>query len=521
MMKGVQPEAFIGVAQQMSLPSTVAKVSPGEVEPARVNIDTIGGVSGLTGVTDFAPQQLESMSPPLLEHGHEKILSVLTDKHLIKDQLNPKGPDIIVEAIDEMDGSAIVTLMSSIAKDQEWDQYLLSQVRQYVLSTMIDEAGNLAERIKNPVSRIQAYGVIMEEHLINENLSEIKAYRARVRLDLDKIENADIRARAILELGEKMANAGSESEPYDSMDRVADLSADSENPIEEASLIARLAVTKLRVGDQAGAKRDLQRAMNIAGRIPDLQQRISAFTSLAQRYYDVRNLTLASEILAEASIIAATRLEYEPRSVAFGKIALARAYVGDFDGARQAISNAAQGEAEQQLIAKIAEMLLGEDRYYEALSWMESLTDDVEYARLELRLSSALFYAGRRQEALNRMEQSSPRMQRIFEHSERGLLTSQYARLFARLGRPDLSERLFEDAEKVSEQLTGRKAQVNLALVALDRARVFQLWWAKEIVREELTDTVVRDPIDAEVLATERIIKNLLPEGLIVEPPEL
>ena len=62
---------------------------------------------------------------------------------------------------------------------------------------------------------------------------------------------------------------------------------------------------------------------------------------------------------------------------------------------------------------------------------MKSLEDEVEYSRLELRLSSALFYAGRSREALNRMEQSAPRMQRIYELSERGLLTSQYARFFS------------------------------------------------------------------------------------------
>ncbi|MBO6556274.1 MAG: hypothetical protein JJ921_07220 [Pseudomonadales bacterium] len=520
MMKGVQPDAFIGVAQQMSLPAPVARVSPGEVEPAAVNLDTIGGISGLTGMTDFKPAQLDSMSPPLLEHGHEKILSVLTDKQLIKDHLNPEGPDIIVEAIDEMDGSAIVTLMSSISRDQEWDQFLLSEVKQYVLNAQTEEAGKLAERIKNPVSRIRAFGAIMEEHLINENLSELKAYNARVRLDLDKIEDPDIRARSILEVGEQLADAGSENEPYDAMDRVAALAADSEDPKEEASLAGRLAVSKLRIGDQAGAKRDLQRAMNIAGRIPDLRERISAFTTIAQRYFDVRNVTLASEILAEASVIAATRLEHEPRSLAFGELAIARAYLGDVDGAMQALRNAGTGEAEQQLIAKIAEMLMGERRYYEALAWMESLNDEVEYARLELRLSSGLFYDGRRQEALNRMEQTAPRVQRIYEHSERGLLTSQYARFFARLGRQDKADQLFEDAEEVSEQLSGRKAQVNLALIALDRARIFQLAWAKEIVREELTDTVVKDPIDAEILVTERIVQNLLPEGLIIEPPE-
>lgn len=33
----------------------------------------------------------------------------------------------------------------------------------------------------------------------------------------------------------------------------------------------------------------------------------------------------------------------------------------------------------------------------------------------------------------------------------------------------------------------------------------------------EVTDTVVKDPIDTEILSTERIIKNLLPEGLYTE----
>ncbi|MBT7369705.1 MAG: hypothetical protein HN816_03600, partial [Gammaproteobacteria bacterium] len=219
-------------------------------------------------------------------------------------------------------------------------------------------------------------------------------------------------------------------------------------------------------------------------------------------------------------ILVASELEQQERSVAFGEIALAQGYLGDFVGARMSIDNASEGNAKQQLIAKVAESLIGDGRYYEALSWMESLENEVEYSRLELRLSSALYYEGRTREALNRMEQSAPRMQRIYELSERGLLTSQYARFFARLGREARSEELFVEAEKISEQLTGRKAQVNLALVALDRARVFQLHRAKEIIIDELTDSVVKDPIDTEILATERIIKNLLPEDLYMESAE-
>lgn len=518
MMKGVDPEKFIAAAGKMSLPATSAKISEGELQPAPVNIDTIGGVSGLQGISTFSSGELSEMSPPLLEHGHEEILSVLTEKRVIKDVLDPEGPDLIVDAIDEMDGSAIVGLMSSITKDQEWDQFLGSHVSLYLINGDIEAAGMLADRIKNPNVRIQAFGNIMVEHLLNENAADIKALKERVRLDLNKITDPDARARAILDLGRTLADAGSDSEPYDSIEIVSRMASEAGNPYEESFLTSRLAVAYLEIDDQVQAKRLLQKAMRLAGQLPDLERRLSAFSRIAQRYYDVRNNTLASEIISEASILAATQLEQQSRSVAFGEIALAQAYIGDFAGARISINNAAEGKGKQQLIAKVAESLIGERRYYEALAWMETLEDEVEYSRLELRLSSALFYGGRTMEALNRMEQSAPRMQRIYELSERGLLTSQYARFFSRLGREERSEQLFSEAEAISAQLTGRKAQVNLALVALDRARVFQLARAKEIIIDELTDTVVRDPIDTEVLATERVAKNLLPKELFEEP---
>lgn len=514
MMKGVEPEKFITAAGQTALPKTMAKMGEGEVEPVPVNVDTMGGVSGLQGRPAFAADELNEMAPPLLEHGHEGVLAVLTEKRVIKDVLNPEGPDLIVDAIDEMDGSAIVDLMSTISRDQEWDQFLLSHVKRYIMNDDLESAGRLCERIKNPAVRIEGFGAIIIEHLLNENIADIRSLDARVNLDLDKIEDPDTRAMVILKLGRQKAGAGSKTEPLDSMNRVNRMANDSEELFEEANLTSRLAVAYIKLDDKATAKRLLLKAMRLAGRMPDLSERISALTRIAQRYYDVRNTTLANEILSEASILAATELEPELRSVVFGEIAIAQAYLGDFDGARMSIDNAATGKGKQQLTAKIAENFIGNERYYEALSWMESLEDETEYSRLELRLSSALYYAGRTREALNRMEQSAPRMQRIYELSERGLLMSQYARFFWRFGREARAEQLFEEAEAISKQLVGRKSQVNMALVALDRARVFQLAKAKDMVINDLTDSVVKDPVDTEILATERIAKNLLPEGL-------
>lgn len=516
LMKGVQPEAFMAMAGNIQLPPPVAQLSPGEVQPAAVNLDTIGGVSGLQGLATFAPQDLTAMAPPLLEHGQETILAVLTEKQVITDALNPEA-DMVVEAIDEMDGSAIVNLMSEISKDQEWDQFLLSHVQQYVERGQIEEAARLADSIENAVVRIEAIGELMFYHQLNEAPSEVRVLNAQVRTNLEKIKDADARARVILELGERLAAAGSQSEPFESMDRVASMAADAQDPLEESYLNSRLAVAQMKAGDQAAAKRLLNKSVTLAARLPELSRRISAFTKLAQRYYDARNNTLASEILAEASVLAATELPYQARSVAFGEIALARAYMGDVPGARMAIDNAAEGEGKQQLIAKVAESLIGDGRYYEALAWMETLENEVEYSRLELRLSSALYYGGQVRDALNRMEQSAPRMQRIYELSERALLTSQYARFFSRLGQEDRSQEFFKDAEDISFQLQGRKGQVTLAMVALDRARVFQLGRAKAIIVDELTDSVVKDPVDTEIMAIERIAKNLLPEELFAE----
>ncbi|MBT4377648.1 MAG: hypothetical protein HOD26_02405 [Gammaproteobacteria bacterium] len=516
MMKGVNPEIFLDIASKMPPSVARAKLVPGEAEPALVNLETIGGISGLQGVSIFSADELQEMAPPLFEHGHDKILAVLPKKQFIKDKLNLAGSRIVVQAIDEMDGSAVVNLLSSVKQDQEWDQYLLSQVKQYILNANLEAADLLADRIRNPIVRINAFAGIMEEHQQRENPLAVKVLRARVDMDLVKIENPDARAKVILDLGQRMAAVGSPLEPAASISSVQRMVNESKEPLEKSALISWLAVAYMNAGDKEQARRLLRNAQKTAGQVALLNDRIFAFTKLAQRYYDVRNNTLASEILSEASVLAATKLAHQPRSVAFGRIALARAYIGDFVGTRESIDNAADGRGKQQLLVKVVEMLLVEQRFYEALSWMETLEDEVEYSRLELRLSSAFFYAGRTREALNRIEQSAPRMQRIYELSERGLLTSQYARFLARLGKSSRSEQLFEEAEAISKELTGRKSQINLGLVAVNRAKVFQLEKAREIVINELTDSVIREPIDIEVLVTERVIKNLLPEGTVV-----
>lgn len=58
MMKGADTAAFLTNAGKMAFPKQKAQLSPGEIELAAVNIDTIGRVSGMMGASSFAPTTL-------------------------------------------------------------------------------------------------------------------------------------------------------------------------------------------------------------------------------------------------------------------------------------------------------------------------------------------------------------------------------------------------------------------------------------------------------------------------------
>ena len=70
----------------------------------------------------------------------------------------------------------------------------MSQVKQYALNANLEAAVLLAGRIRNPIVRINAFAWMMEEYLLREDLLAVKGLRARVEIDLVKIENPDTRA---------------------------------------------------------------------------------------------------------------------------------------------------------------------------------------------------------------------------------------------------------------------------------------------------------------------------------------
>jgi ribosomal protein L37AE/L43A len=512
MMKGAEPEKFIAMAAKMQSAAAFAKPSPGDPGPAPVNIDTIGGISGLTGVAGFDPGELAAMSPLLLENRNEELLKILAEKQMKPDPLNPNSPQIIVEAIDEMDGSKIVDIMNTLKKDQEWDQFLAYHTRRYLNNQEYDKASELLNRIRNPVLKVKSLGDMMADYLMDGKPVAINLLMARVRLELDKIKDADMRATSLISLGEGLSAAGSKIEPESSLARVEAMAADTSSLLTRSFLHGRLAVAYLNKGNKAKTRLHFEHASRAAGQISEPADRISAFLRIAHRYFDVRNTTLANEILAEAEILAATQLDPVQRARVFGEIAMARGYMGDFIGANMAINNAGKGDARQQLLARLVEVLIADGRYFEAMGILESLQDSLQYTRLELRVLTDFTHSNRVDEARQRLAGVVSRARQIISPAERGLMLSRLARIAGRLGESAHSEVLFDEAAGMSSLLEGRKSQINLGLVALDQARLFRFAQSQGTL-ESVTDIVVRDPIGNEIAATERTAR-LLPESL-------
>lgn len=496
MMNGGNPKQFTDIAIRM-------------LHSASAQTDTIGGVSGLTGTQNFGDQMLAVISPSAFRSGHEQLLRILAELRRKPDPGNPGGPDIYVEAIEEMDGSAIVDLLNSLAQDLEWDQFLSFQASRYLGEQNYKRASALTGLIQNPVVKIESLSKTIESQLRDGNLEAVGLAISKVFQEFEKIEDADVKTRTLLAVGETLATSGSDSERAKLLSRIEVLATKGSNHYERTVMHGWLAVAYMQQRNQDKVRSHFAQAIRTAGQIKKPVERISAFIRLAQRYFDVRNLTLASEILSEAEVLAVTKLEPESRDRVFAEIAMARGYMGDFVGASMAIENAGRGEGKQQLLSKLAEMLIDNGRYFQAMDVMDSIVSNVEYARLGLRVVSSVVHSGRGSDGEQLLVMVTKRAQKISDPGSRSLMLSQLARLWVRVGDSVRSDALFKNALVNADGLQVKRAQVTRGLVALNRARVFQFARSADIM-ESVSDTVVKDPISNEIFATQRTVRLLL-----------
>tara|TARA_R110002072_G_scaffold56097_12_gene145613 strand:- start:1838 stop:4264 length:2427 start_codon:yes stop_codon:yes gene_type:complete len=513
MMKGASNEQFM---QQANAGPDLKVTTPGglgEPAPVAVNRDTLGGVKGLPGIDQISDEQLGEIRRGEVIHGQEQVLDVLSHKIQIPDSKNPNGPDILVDQIDKLDGSKVVGLMKSLSRDLEWDAYLLSHVRDFLFEGQMGQAGELDQVIKNPSLKIE--GLIWEiEHLVGKDPdADLKLMMARLSNEMSHIESLDLRAKFWLRLGVSLELAGVPDQPYGIFTRVESIADDAEDPGDRAAVIARLAVAHLGTINVSRARILFNQAMKEAGSITSVGARISAFSSIAQRYYDARNLTLAGEIIAEAQILAATELKTQERTPAFFDIAAAQLYMGDMAGALQSVRNSASGSARQKLIVELAAWSIDQGEIYQGQALMAQIDSSAARYRLAIRLVSRVAHDGNERKAIALISEFSPRPEEIEDPSERALILSQFARLHLRLRQPDRAEQMFSEALAISDQMAGRKAAVTRGMVALDQAR--GLWIGKaKATMDKVSETIVSEPIGSEITATERVINNLLPQSV-------
>lgn len=512
MMKGAGSEAFIQQANQLPALKSSTPGGLGEPAPVSVNRDTLGGVAGLPGVTQLNTEQLAKTQPGETNHGYDNVAEVLTHKLQLPDPSNPNGPDVLVDQIDRLDGSKVVALLKSLSKDVEWDTFLLSQVKNFLMDNRWSQANELSDLIQNPAIKAEAL-IAGIEHIVRSNPNrDLKLLLARLSVTLNELEDKDSRVRYWLIMARHLSDANVPDQPYRIYSQLESLADDAEDPVDEAAVLARLAAAHVEELDYDEAKRLFNRAMR-AGAKADALGRVVAFSKIASRYYDARNLTLAGEIMAEAQVLAATELMTADRAEAFTKIAAAQLHQGDLRGARISMDNAAQGDAKDKLTAQLVGWMIDQGEIYKAQSLMGDLSGSVLEHRLAIRLISRVANLQGSRKARALIGEYAPRSGLLGRDTKEVLILSQFARLHLRLRQPDQANQLFSDALEIADQLTGRKAGVARAMVALDQARGLWVGSAKETM-EFVKESIVAEPIGSEIVATERTIKNMLPAAV-------
>ncbi|MCB1647620.1 MAG: hypothetical protein KDI36_19315, partial [Pseudomonadales bacterium] len=322
-----------------------------------------------------------------------------------------------------------------------------------------------------------------------------------------------VRVRLLLDGARLLAEAGAIDQPYANMEIAESLLKDQAG-VELAQSAADLAVAYVRVGDNTKARTMFNRALGAAGALNATPDRIIAFTRIAMRYYDARNTTLANEILAEAQVLAATRLVSRDRSRVFAQIAIAQAYLGDIPGALQSAGNAATGEAYQQVLVGVVTALIEAGRTFEAQAIIEKIEADKAYHQLVLRLATYLFYEGDTQRATGLLTSNIPRISLISKLEEQTIFLSQYARVLARLSDRARSVSLFDEAFDLTLKMTDRSQSVNQGMIALDQAKALYVTRAKNTANE-IAEPFVRDPVLSQIADIERTLMTVFPESIL------
>lgn len=484
------------------------------------------GTGKILGVKKFTFEEINKISPALFLYGHENLLSRTAERDEKPVAENADAKVVLVDRLDRLEDAEVSELMKGLLIDQEWDQYLEGTISSYLETEVVNEAVQLIDQIKNPALQVQAYGKVMLYLEERNQLRNIDVYKSGALTTVDRLANPDFRGRVLMDLGRDMTPK--EMIPKDTskatskasngvlgttIELFKDKLAKSKNTYEKPFLAAHLAVAQFQLGDMTGAGVSIKRALYSVNAIAEKVERLSAFCKLSKRYYDLRRLILAEEILSQAAVIAAKELDGSERARIFGEIAIARGYMGDTVGAMMAIGNASTGRGKQQMLFALGRSFVELDRPHQAWIILNEITDEVEYSKLLVRLVGRLIHTGDQRQAAYYFSGAGLKARQIATAEIKMMVVGQFARLYKRLGEDRESNSLFAHALTSIRSMSGRKADFSLASIALDQARAQNLEGARISVGK-IKESIVKDIVAAEIDRTEMILKNLLPAGI-------
>lgn len=476
------------------------------------NQNTPAGIKPGSGVSHFTGSDLNKISSPYINHGFDELLDRVAQREKLENLQNPEQV-LSIDTLSKMGDKEISELMKGLSKDQEWDQYLSRLLNKFLEAEQLDGARVLVSDIKNPVVKSEAIGSVIIYSHARRRTKAIVEFKANIGKELLKINNADSRVRVLMSLSHRLALAGEATEPQATLDEIRTMASNGKDVYLKPLYWGKLAEVQFKTGDSRKAAVSLNMALKAASAIPEKIERLAVFCKLSRRYFDVRSVTIAQAILNEAAVIASTELDGSQRARIFGEISIARGYMGDTDGALISATTASDGKGGQQLLSRLGQLYVDMEKPHSAAVMVETVGDRVERSKVLIRLISMLIHKDEGQEASYYLKVAESEAKKISEPELKVMITGQLARLYRRLNLDAQANQLFANALSLAGKMSGRKSDLAFASLALDQAKGLRLEGARFSVAR-IKESIIKDPIAAEVDRIEKILKNHLPAGI-------
>ncbi len=409
-----------------------------------------------------------------------------------------------IDAVDRLNGSKLMDLLISLRQDPLWHKFLEQQAMHLLEEDRIEDAQEIAMQIRNPAIRARVFVEIAGRLVQQERPLEMKVYKARISMELDRMGSAEQQVRFISYMTGRLAEAGDDSQLENAVDQIEERIEEHTENYTKAILESYLAIIQMNAGQLDLASTSLQRAVKTAGNIESKTKRLSAFSRIAQRYYDARDTTIANAILNEIASMAANGLRADERTRVIAEVALAQGYVGDLPGAFQSIKNTRDPGTRNQILKRLVQYLIGDTDYFKAMQVIDRESEPLTRNSLLLQLAEALIGAPNNEFARLVLQKAAVQSQLLEDSEQKSLELSKMACLFARLGDKKIARLYFKQA--LMPQWTGRKGEITRAAIAIDQAHALMFAESQQTL-DLMEDQVIVESVET-TLSSARLLSG-------------